>query len=79
MMHIVRGGYSESDVDSMLEGVDEARAEWYRGKADANRPAFLEADKKRTEERNSRDKEARKRARREEEGGGEESDGEESD
>ena len=63
MMHIVRGGYSESDVDSMLEGVDEARAEWYRGKADAKRSAYKEAMKKGCEESVSRGKEARKRAR----------------
>lgn len=81
MRNIVRGHYSKSDVDSILEGVDESRAEWYRGKADANRPAWEEAYRKRKEEGFSRVEAARKRMRGEE-GGGEEvggGDGEESD
>jgi len=66
MRRMVDGGYSESDVDSILEGVDEARAGWYRGEADAKRPAYLEAAKKRAEEVASRVQAARKRARGEE-------------
>jgi hypothetical protein len=63
MRRMVDGHYYESYVDSMLEGVDEARAEWYRGKADAKRSAYKEAMKKGCEESVSRGKEARKRAR----------------
>jgi hypothetical protein len=77
MTGMLFGQYSAPDVDSMLEGVDESRAEWYRGKADANRPAYTEAVKKQTDEAASRAKAARKRLRGEEESGGEES-GEES-
>ena len=79
MRFMVKGGYSKADVDSMLEGVDEERAGWYRGEADANRPAFEEAQKKVIEERSSRRDAARKRMRGEDECGGEGSDGEESD
>jgi hypothetical protein len=63
MRHMVGGHYSKSIVDSMLEGVDESRAVWYKGKARANRPAWEEANKKHTEEGSSREKAARKRMR----------------
>lgn len=63
MRQMVDGKYSKSDVDSMLESVDESRAEWYRWEADAKRPAKDEEQQKRREEAASRAKAARKRVR----------------
>ena len=53
-------------IDSMLDGVDDGRVEWYKGKWIANRQTWLEATKKWSCESTARDKAARKRARGEE-------------